>query len=174
MKTTWTKPDPSEMTSYQRSYADLVPEGDLLSVLEKNSKEVVQLLSPLSPEKLKYRYAEGKWSIPQLLVHVMDAERIFSYRILCIARGDKTPLPGFEEDDYARNSNADERAFSEVLEEYINVRKATISLLKSLNDSLLSNTGISNTKKVSVRTLCYILAGHEIHHVNVLKEKYLK
>lgn len=171
---TWKKPDPAELTSYQRAYADLVPEGDLAIILEGNLKSSVQLLSSLSAEKLKYRYAEGKWSIPQILVHVIDTERIFSYRILCIARGDRTPLPGYEENDYAKASNADERAFKDILEEYVNVRKATLSLFNSLSTKMLSNRGISNNKETSVCTLCYMLAGHEIHHMNVIKEKYLK
>ena len=170
----WTKPEPSELTAYQRGYADLVPAGDLPLLLENSASKNSQLLSSLSPEKLKYRYAEGKWSIPQILVHVTDTERIFAYRILCIARGDKTPLPGYEQDDYAKTCNADQRDFKDIVEEFNHVRKATISLLKSLDPKQLSNTGIANTKEVSVRTLCYILAGHEIHHVNVMIEKYLK
>src|ERR1041384_1874877 len=117
---TWTKPDPSSLTSYQRGYVDLVPGGDLIALLEKNGKATSRLAASLAPEKLKYRYAEGKWSIPQILVHVTDTERIFSYRILCIARGDKTPLPGFEQDDYAHSSGADERNFSDIIEEFSN------------------------------------------------------
>jgi hypothetical protein len=105
---------------------------------------------------------------------MIDTERIFSYRILCIARGDKTPLPGYEENDYAQACNADERNFNDIIEEYINVRKSTLSLIKSLKADYLLNQGISNNTPVSVVTLCYILAGHEMHHVNVIKEKYLK
>jgi uncharacterized damage-inducible protein DinB len=169
----WTKPDPSEMTSYQRAYADLVPEGDLSLLLENNAKSTSQLMSSLSSEKLKYRYAAGKWSIPQILVHIIDTERIFSYRILRIARGDKTPLPGYEQDDYAKESGADERDFKDIVEEFLNVRRSTVSLLKSLYSKQLLYTGTSNNNPVSVRTLCYMLAGHEIHHIKVVKEKYI-
>lgn len=173
MKTNWTKPDPSTLTVYQRGYAELVPQGDLPSVFENHAKNTVALLSSLPADKLKYRYAEGKWSIPQILLHITDTERIFSYRILCIARGDKTPLPGFEENDYARESRADERDMKDILEEFQNVRRSTVSLLKSLGDKQLSYTGISNGKEVSVRALCYMLAGHEMHHLKVIQEKYL-
>lgn len=174
MKINWTKPNPSTLTAYQKAYVDLVREGDLIHILDGNSKRVFQLLFSLTSDKLKYRYAEGKWSIPQILVHMIDTERIFSYRILCIARGDKTPLPGYEENDYAKACNADERNFNDILEEYIIVRKSTLSLLKSLNESYLLNQGITNNTPVSVLTLCYMLAGHEIHHVSVIKEKYIK
>lgn len=174
MKITWTKPKSAELTEYQRGYADLVPEGDLCSVLERNAQTTSQRMTSLSPEKLRYRYAEGKWSIPQILVHVIDTERIFAYRILRIARGDKTPLPGYEQDDYAQTCRADERNFRDIVDEFLSVRNATLSLLKSLNDQELSLTGNSNNKEVSVRTLCYMLAGHEIHHLNVINEKYLK
>jgi len=174
MKINWIKPNSAELTPYQRGYVDLVPEGDLTVILSDNAKSTFQLLSTLSIEKLKYRYAEGKWSIPQILVHMIDAERIFSYRILCIARGDKTPLPGFEENDYAKASNADERDFKDVLEEYLSVRKSTLSLLRSLNNNHVLNKGIANNNPVAAITVCYMLAGHEIHHIAVLKEKYLK
>ena len=111
MKTNWIKPDPSKLTEYQRSYVNLVPDGELPNILDDLLKETIGLLAALPPDKLSYRYAPGKWSIPQILLHITDTERIFSYRILCIARGDKTPLPGFEENDYAAASKADERGF---------------------------------------------------------------
>lgn len=174
MNVNWTKPEPIELSSYQRVYADLVPVGDLPLLLENNGASTSKLITSLSSEKLKYRYAEGKWSIPQIVAHIIDTERIFTYRILCMARGDKTPLPGFEENDYAKESFADERNFSDIVEEYSHVRKATISLLKSLNAKQIFNTGIANNNPVSVRTMCYMIAGHEIHHLNVIKEKYLK
>jgi uncharacterized damage-inducible protein DinB len=173
MNTKWIKPALADLAPYQRPYVELVPEGNLADILEGNAKSTGQLLASLSPEKLKFRYAEGKWSIPQMLMHIIDAERIFSYRILCIARGDKTPLPGFEENDYAKASNQDERNFKDILEEYQSMRKATICLFKSLNNEMLSRTGISNTKEVSVNALCYVVTGHEMHHLKVIKTKYL-
>jgi uncharacterized damage-inducible protein DinB len=174
MKTNWTKPRSAELTAFQQNYVGLVPNGDLIHILDSNSKRVFQLLYSFTPDTLTYRYAEGKWSIPQIVVHMIDTERIFSYRILCIARGDKTPLPGYEENDYAKVCNADERDFNDIIEEYLNVRKSTLSLLKSLNEKSFLNKGIANNSTVSVLTLCYMLAGHEMHHVNLMKEKYLK
>ena len=107
------------------------------------------------------------------IVHISDSERIFAYRILCISRGDKTPLPGFEENDYANASNADKRNFTDILEEFQSVRHATVTLLKSFTNETLSNRGISNKTDISVHQLVYMLTGHEMHHQKVLKEKYL-
>src|SRR4051812_3948663 len=119
MKINWTKPDASDLNAYQKGYIDLAPEGDLIVTLSTGLERTIQLMEQLSPEKLKYRYAEGKWSIPEIMVHMIDAERIFSYRMLCIARGDKSSFPGYEQDDYVAASAADERNFKEIIEEYI-------------------------------------------------------
>ena len=173
MKTNWTKPDASSLSAYQRGYIDLVPAGDLTEILEKNLQNTLLLVSSLGSEKLRFRYAPGKWSIPQILVHMIDTERIFSYRVLRISRGDQTPLPGYEENDYAAASRADERDFKDILEEYSSVRKATLSLFKSLSAEDLLRKGTSNGKEISAGALCYMLAGHEIHHCKVIKDKYL-
>ena len=173
MKTNWTKPDASSLSAYQRGYIDLVPSGDLTEILEKNLQNALSLVSSLGSEKLSFRYAPGKWSIPQILVHMIDTERIFSYRVLRISRGDQTPLPGYEENDYAAASRADERDFKDILEEYSSVRKATLSLFKSLSAEDLLRKGISNGKEISAGALCYMLTGHEIHHCKVIKDKYL-
>ncbi len=173
MQLNWTKPHASELSTYQKKYIDLVPEGDLNQILENNFQTTLKLVANLSKEKLNYRYAEGKWCIPELLIHIMDCERIFSYRILCIARGDKTPLPGFDENNYAKNSNANERNFTEILEEFQSVRNSTLTLLKSLNNKTALQKGICNNTEISVQQIAYMLAGHELHHQTVLKEKYL-
>ena len=173
MKTTWRKPDLAKLTEYQRSYVNLVPEGELPQILEKNMQETISMLSVLPQEKLSYRYAPGKWSIPQILLHITDTERIFSYRILCIARGDKTPLPGFEENDYAAASRADERSFSSVVQEFTAVRRATIELFKNLDAEMRQRTGISNGREISVLALCFMITGHGMHHLRVMREKYL-
>jgi uncharacterized damage-inducible protein DinB len=172
MKRNWTKPNAAELTAFQQNYVGLVPSGDLIYILDSNSKRVFQLLYSCTPDALTYRYAQGKWSIPQIVAHLIDTERIFSYRILCIARGDKTPLPGYQEKEYAKVCNAEERDFNDIIEEYLNVRKSTLSLLKSLNDKSFSNKGIANNSPISVLALCYMLAGHEMHHINVMQEKY--
>ncbi len=174
MATNWTKPDTQTLTPYKKSYIDRVPEGDLSSIMEKNMQETALFLQSIPSGKLNFRYASGKWSIPQIVMHMSDTERIFSYRILCIARGDKTPLPGYEENDYARESGADARDFAGIIREFITARNSTLSLLKSLSNHSLDNTGTSNNMAVSVRELAYMLAGHELHHINVIKERYLK
>lgn len=174
MSTTWKKPDASILTSYQKSYVDQVPDGSLPAIMEKNGRDTIAFLRSLPAEKSKYRYAPGKWSIAELIQHVIDTERIFAYRMLCIARGEQAPLPGFEENDYARESGADQRSFSDILDEFVTVRTATVSLLKSFTDAQLDRKGISNGKPAYVRSLTFMVAGHEIHHVSIIKERYLK
>lgn len=174
MSTTWEKPDPTILTSYQKSYVDQVPDGPLPTILEQNGRDTVAFLRSLPAEKIKYRYAPGKWSIAELVQHLTDCERIFAYRMLCIARGEQTPLPGFEENDYARESGADQRSFSDILDEFSTVRTATVSLLKSFSDTQLDRKGTSNGKPAFVRSLAFMVAGHELHHIKVIKERYLK
>ncbi len=176
MKTTanWTKPNDSELTAYQKKYVDLVPSNDVIFFLESLEKGTTSLIQSLPAEKLSYCYAEGKWSIPQLMLHIIDTERIFSYRILAFARGEKASLPGFDENVYAETSYADKRNFQDIIEEYVSVRKATLSLLRSLSESQIQSKGTANGNPSTVRGLAYMLAGHEVHHMTVMKEKYLK
>jgi uncharacterized damage-inducible protein DinB len=127
----------------------------------------------LPEEKLTYRYAKNKWTIKEILVHIIDDERIYAYRALCFARNDKTELPGFEQDDYALFSNANERSIENILNEYEAVRNATITLFESFDEAALLRKGIANKNGATVRALGYHLAGHELHHINIIKEKYL-
>jgi uncharacterized damage-inducible protein DinB len=172
MKVTWKKPTTEELSPYQRSYIDQVPGDDVISILSTSRDANSIFFNNIPKEKLSYRYAEGKWSIPQILVHIIDTERIFAYRILCISRGDKTPFPGYEENEYAAASNADEREFSDIIEEYINVRTATLSLLKSLDEKMLLQKGTANNMPATPLLFTYMLAGHELHHIKVITEKY--
>jgi uncharacterized damage-inducible protein DinB len=169
----FSKPSPTELNSYQKTYVNLVNGDDLIAQLEKNKNETIALLSKLPKEKINYRYAEGKWSIPEIIVHIIDSERIFSYRMLCFSRGEKTSLPGYEENDYAAESEASSRSLENIIEEYSHVRNATISLLKSFSEKQYLRKGRANNNDSSVQILSYMLAGHEIHHMNVIKEKYL-
>ncbi|MGZ3778864.1 MAG: DinB family protein, partial [Mucilaginibacter sp.] len=141
--------------------------------LEKNFESVKDLVLSLPTEKLLYRYAENKWTIKEVLVHIIDDERIYAYRAMCFARGEKTHLPGFEQNGYALNSGANERDINSILEEYAAVRRSTIALFNGLPESTFSNTGIADEKKDTVRALLYHLAGHELHHINLIKERYL-
>jgi hypothetical protein len=155
-------------------YIKLLPDdGLLLKHLEKNFKRTKSFILSIPRNKLDYPYAPGKWNIKEILVHVIDDERIYAYRALRIARNDKTPLPGFEQDDYVPFSRAHERKLKDIFEEFETVRKATISLFKSFNEEDFLRTGFANKHEVSVRALAYHLAGHELHHVNIIKERYL-
>jgi uncharacterized damage-inducible protein DinB len=168
------KPAPGEFPPYAAMYIDLLPDdGLILKHLEENYKATKKLVLSLPAEKLLYRYAENKRTIKEVLVHIIDDERVYAYRAMCFARGEQTPLPGFEQDDYALNSGANERGIDNILEEYEAVRKSTIALFNGLPDSAFTKTGIANNNIDSVRALVYHLAGHELHHINLIKSRYL-
>lgn len=168
------KPAPGEYPHYAAMYIDLLPDdGLLLQHLEENLQAAKYLVSPLPAEKLLYRYAEDKWTIKEVLVHIIDDERIYAYRAMCFARGEKTPLPGFEQNDYAANSGANNRDIGNIMEEYEAVRRSTIALFNGFTDADFIKTGIANNYSASVRALGYHLAGHELHHLNLIRERYL-
>ncbi len=167
------KPLTNEYASYFKSYSDLVPDETVVETLENQYNEAVSLFKGLGLSKIDYRYAEGKWSIKELIIHILDTERIFVYRALRIARKDKTPLAGFEQDDYIDNINWDKYPISSVLEEYELVRKHTILFFNSMTEEMLRQTGISNDMKMPVSAIPFIIAGHEKHHLNILISKYL-
>lgn len=168
------KPQQGEYAPYAEMYIKLLPDdGLLIKHLEKNFKKTKSFILSIPRNKLEYRYAPGKWNIKEILVHIIDDERIYAYRALRIARNDKTPLPGFEQDDYIPYSRANERNLRDIFEEFETVRKATISLFKSFNEEDFLRTGFANNHSVSVRALAYHLAGHELHHMNIIKERYL-
>jgi len=168
------KPKDEEFPPYARMYIGLLPDdGLLLKHLKDNFIATKELVLSLTEEKLSYRYAENKWTIKEILVHIIDDERIYAYRALCFARNDKTELPGFEQDDYTLYSNANARSIENILEEYEAVRGATITLFNGLPDESLLRMGTANSNKATVRALAYHIAGHELHHLNIIKEKYL-
>jgi uncharacterized damage-inducible protein DinB len=167
------RPEPGEYSPYYESYVKLVPDDDLLSILETQLQETRQLLASVSESDANFRYGPNKWSIKEILGHLTDTERIFGYRILRIARADQTPLSGFEQDDYVRAGNFSARSLTDLLEEFSVVRRATMALLRSLNDLAWLRRGVANQKEISVRALAYVLAGHERHHRRILEERYL-
>jgi len=168
------KPQEGEFPPYADMYIRLMPDdGLLLKHLRDNFIAMKQLILSLPEEKLNYSYAQNKWTIKEILVHIIDDERIYAYRALCFARNDKTELPGFEQDNYALHSRANERSLENILEEYEAVRNATIALLNGLPEDSFLRMGIANNNKATVRALAYHLAGHELHHINLIKEKYL-
>ena len=169
------KPGKDEYPAYAEMYMKWVPDdGQLLEHLAQNFRTVKKLIYTLPPGKLFYRYAENKWTIKEILVHIIDDERIYAYRALCFARSDPTSLPGFEQDDYAKYSGANERELDNIFEEYEAVRLATITLFNGLPDHALVRTGVANENKATVRAMGYHIAGHEMHHLNIIREKYLK
>ena len=166
------RPQAGEYAPYYERYISLIQENDILATLDRQRREMVLLLSGLSEEQGDFRYAPEKWSAKQVLGHVCDTERIFAYRALRISRGDATPMEGFEQDDYVKNGPFARHAIAEVIEDYIAVRRATISLLRSLEEAAWSRRGVANKNEVTVRAIAYTIAGHEVHHRGILEEKY--
>ena len=168
------RPDDSEYLSYYSSYINLVPEGDILTTLFRQNEATMALLRGLSESQGGFRYAPGKWSIKELVAHVSDAERIFADRALRFARADETPLPGFEENDYVRNGSFDSFHLADIVAGFESVRRSTLSLFKLMSKDASTRRGKANNAEISVRALAYVIAGHEIHHVNVLRTRYLE
>ncbi|MBC6698660.1 DinB family protein [Hymenobacter sp. BT190] len=167
-----TPPAATEYAPFYHTYVRLIA-GEPLAALRAQPQELRRLLASLTEEQALLRYAPGKWSIKESLVHMVDTERIFAYRALRIVRGDNTPLPGFEQDDYVPASGADARPLADILHEYDTVRAASLSLLESVTAETVSRQGTASGQPVSVRALAYILAGHEAHHLHILQERYL-
>jgi uncharacterized damage-inducible protein DinB len=168
------KPEEGEYAPYTIMYIGLLPDdGLVLKHLEDNLKTTTDFVLSLPEETLRHRYAEGKWTIKEILVHIIDDERIYAYRALRFARNDKTELPGFEQDDYAIHSGANERSVKDILAELAAVRRATISLFEGFDDRALVRAGVADGKVMSVRAAAYHIAGHEMRHINIIKERYL-
>jgi uncharacterized damage-inducible protein DinB len=168
------KPEAGEYAPYTLMYIGLLPDdGLVLKHLEDNLKATSDFIRALPEEKLIYRYAERKWTIKEILAHIIDDERIYAYRALRFARSDKTELPGFEQDDYALESRANERTVEDLLREFAAVRHATIALFESIDNKALTRIGVANGNVMSVRAAAYHIAGHELHHLNIIKERYL-
>jgi uncharacterized damage-inducible protein DinB len=167
------RPAPTEYAPALGAYIATVPEGDLLQLLEDQRRETQGLLGGLSEAQAVHRYAPGKWSIKQVAGHLMDAERVFAYRALRFARGDATPLAGFDEQAWVPPARFDARPLTGIAVELDAVRRATIALLRSFDAETLARRGTANGKEISVRALAYVIAGHERHHLAILRERYL-
>jgi hypothetical protein len=168
------RPTDTEYLSYYGRYISLVPDGDILAILSQQNEGTLTLLHGLSESQGVFRYAPGKWSIKELVAHLTDAERIFSGRALRFSRDDATPLPGFEENEYVRNGGFDSFALADLVAGFENVRKSTVSLFKLMSSEASKRRGKANNAEVSVRALAYIIAGHELHHMNILRTRYLE
>jgi hypothetical protein len=166
------RPAAGEYAPYFERYVGRVPEGDVLPVLERQRAELRRVFDSLPEERGGFRYAPGKWTVRELLGHVIDTERIFAYRALCIARGETAALPGFEQDPYVANAGHDRWTLAELLEDFDTVRRSNLALLTHLDEEAVRRVGTSSGHPTSVRAIAYILAGHLRHHLGVLAEKY--
>jgi hypothetical protein len=167
------RPAPDEYAPFYAKYVERVPEGNLPRLLQAQTDETLNLLASITEQQSLNRYAPDKWSIRELLGHIIDAERVFSYRALRIARGDRTPLPGFDQEPYVENGAFDRRAWSDLIDEYRAVRLSTLLLLRSFDDAAWERRGTASENEVSVRAIGYIIAGHDRHHIAILRERYL-
>jgi uncharacterized damage-inducible protein DinB len=167
------KPLPIEYAPHYATYIKLVAGEDLIHELETGRQQFLEFIRSIPESKLNYRYAEDKWTIKEIIIHIMDTERIFSYRALRFSRNDATPVPGFDEDEYIPEANGAGRDLDGLLEEYNALRTSTIEFFKYMTAEMTMRTGIANNKEISVRSLAYVIVGHEIHHANVIKARYL-
>jgi hypothetical protein len=167
------RPEPGEVAPYYERYVRLVPDGAIIDVLRQEHSTTVSLLQGLPDEAADLRYADGKWNIREIVGHVIDTEQVFAYRALRIARGDQTPLPGFDQDAFVASAAFDRRNLQDLLESFSAQRAATIGLLGGLGESEWQKAGIASESSFSVRGIAYVIAGHEIHHRRVILERYL-
>ena len=173
MTTTLQRPALNESSEYFRLYINKVAGNDIIAALAEGQKTVEQFCRQIPAEKWDFRYAEGKWNIREVLAHLIDTERVMAYRALRVARNDKTPMPGFEQDDYTQYSNANNRSSESLLAEYMAVRASTLALFLNFDEEMFGRIGTASGHPASARASAYIIAGHEIHHLAIIKEKYL-
>ncbi|MCU1240852.1 MAG: damage-inducible protein DinB [Candidatus Acidoferrum typicum] len=166
------RPEPGEYAPFYETYISKVKGNNILAILEAQRLQMAQLFAAHTERDGNFRYATDKWTVKEVLGHVTDSERIFAYRALRIARGDQTPLQGFEQDDYVRGGNFGERTLVDLAEEFVLVRAATIAFFKSLQKDAWPRRGVANKNEVTVRALAFIVAGHELHHRQILEERY--
>lgn len=167
------KPDYQDMPEYYKYYVDVVQENNLKDALRNSLKFTTEVIEVANDEKANYQYAPEKWTIKKLLSHITDTERIFAYRALRLSRLDATLLSGFDENFYAQNSNCSQRNITQLLAEYESVRTSTQALFEYMTDEMLDFKGTANTVSVTARGIGFMIAGHNIHHLNILKERYL-
>lgn len=168
------KPQPGAYPPFAEGYVKLaIGFNDVIDALSTQQQKIAQLFTELYAAKGNYSYAEGKWTLKDVLQHMIDTERIFSYRALCVARGEQQTLPGFDQDEYALASGANLREMTDLLEEYKMVRSASIWLLRSFTTEQAGRVGTANGSPVSANGLAYMIVGHELHHINILKERYV-
>ncbi|MCH7962482.1 MAG: DinB family protein [Bacteroidetes bacterium] len=166
------KPKPKDYNSIYGRYISLIGDGDIIEILEEQRKTSEKFLKTFTEEQGNYYYADGKWTVKEVLGHVIDTERIMAYRALAFARGEKQSLPGFEQDEYVAESDFNKRSLDDLINEFITVRESNIILFKSFDEEILYRRGTASESEVTVLALIYIIAGHEKHHMKFLREKY--
>ncbi len=163
----------TEFEKYIQRYLDLIPGENWLEELKNSGTQTVEIYTQLSEEQSDFAYAEGKWTLKELLQHLIDAERIFIYRALRFSRNDQTELAGWDEELYAKEYQLGDVALKNILDEFFSLRKSNVLFFKNLNRSFLSRKGIANGNEISVETLGKLIIGHNIHHLNIIKDRYL-
>jgi uncharacterized damage-inducible protein DinB len=168
-----TRPVPAEYPVHFENYINLIKREDIVHVLTEQVNEIQAFIAAIPAEKESYAYAEKKWTIKQVIAHLIDIERIMAYRALCFARKDKTLLPGFDENLFADNNDAAYRTLKDLAQEFTLVRESNLALFKHFDEETLRERGNANGKECSVRALLFVIAGHALHHMNVIKARYL-
>ncbi len=166
------RPPLSAIPEFYHRYVNLVAEENVREAFSNHTMIFLEFLSSIPEVKFDYRYAPGKWSVREVLQHIVDAERVFSYRALVFARKDTTSLPGFDENEYADNSFASSRDWNDLVEEFTHLRRASEKMFASFNEEQLNATGTANNNVISVKAIGYVVLGHAMHHMNVIREKY--
>lgn len=168
------RPMADEHLAYYSTYIDRVPDGDIVEMLERQAPETLAFLRAIPEARIDYRYAPEKWSIRQMVGHLVDGERVFQYRAWRFSRADQTPVPGFEENDYVANAPFEKVSINDLVDELEHMRRATVHMFKNMDEQALSRRGTANGAGVSVRAIAWIMAGHVDHHMQVLRDRYLK
>jgi hypothetical protein len=167
------RPETTEYAEFYAGYVGLVPEDDIVTVLDAQNGELRSLFSQFAEEKGTFAYAEGKWTVKQLLSHIIDGERVFAYRFLRISRGDVTPLPGFDQDVFVNGADAHARTLTSLIDEFDHQRRSNILMISAADEEQLNRTGTASNAAVSARALAWMMAGHVRHHLKILRERYL-
>jgi|SRR5581483_7272340 len=167
------RPSPSEYNPHYEQYIRLVPEKDVISTLKQQESEYVEFFQSIPESQGQHAYEPGKWTIKEVIGHIIDTERIMAYRALWFARNDQAPLPGFEQDDFMRYSNFNNVSIADLAAEFSHLRKSNVYMFEGFGDDVWERTGVASNNKVTVRALAYIVAGHVAHHAQILRAKYL-